>query len=76
MCITKNEEKLNNILGFWHDKCIVISKCPGMIISLFSIMNGHMFQFANEHKGIWSRTALGDMVAYQHPEICVKLVSR
>ena len=33
---------------FWHDKCIMISKCPGMIISLFSIMNGHVFQLTNE----------------------------
>ena len=31
-------------LGFWDDKCIVISKLSWYDISLFSIMNGHMFQ--------------------------------
>ena len=51
-------------------------KYPGMIISLFFIMNGHMFQLTNEHKGIECGTAPGDMVVNQHQEICVKPVSR
>ena len=41
----------------------MISKCPGMIISSFLITDGHMFQSANDHKGIWVRTASGDVVA-------------
>ena len=50
-------------------------KCPGMIISLFSIVKGHMFQLTNEHKGSEVGTAPGDVVANQHQGICVKLVS-
>ena len=46
--------------------------CPGMLISLFSIMNGHLFQSANKHKGIEVRPAPGDVVANQHQGICVK----
>ena len=55
-------QKLNDNFGFWHDKCIVIFNCPGMLISLFLIMNGHVFQSANEHKGIEVRSAPGNMV--------------
>ena len=39
-------------------------------------MNGHMFQSANEHKGIVVKPDPGDMVANQHQGICVKPVSR
>ena len=48
---------------------------PGMLISPFSIMNVHMFQSANEHKGIEVIPGSGDVVANQHQEICVKPVS-
>ena len=58
--------KFSNNLGFWHDKCIMILYCPGMLIILFSIMNGHMFQSASEHKAIEGRPAPGDMAANQH----------
>ena len=36
------------------------------------MMNGHVFQSANEHKGIEVRPASGDAVANQHQEMCVK----
>ena len=49
--------------------------CPGMLIILFSIMNGHVFQSANDHKGIEVRPASGDVVANQHQGICIKPVS-
>ena len=49
--------------------------CAGMIISQFSIMNGCVFQSANEHKGIEVRPAFGDVVANQHQEMCVKPIS-
>ena len=39
-------------------------------------MNDHVFQLANEHKGIWVGTAPGDVVANQFWGICVKPVSR
>ena len=68
-------QNFDNNLEFWHDKCIMISKCPGMIISSFSIMNGHMFKLTNKPKGILARTAHGDVVANQHWGICVKPVS-
>ena len=38
-------------------------------------MNSHVFQSANEHKGIEVRPAPGDAVANQHQAICVKPVS-
>ena len=39
-------------------------------------MNGHVFQSANEHKGIEVRAHPHDMVANQHLGICVNPVSR
>ena len=53
----------------------MIIYCPGMLISPFSIMNGHVFQSGNEHKGIGVRPAPGDAVANQHQGIHVKPVS-
>ena len=55
--------KFSNNLGFWHDKCTMIFNCPGMLIFLFSITNSHVFQSANEHKGIEVRPAPNDVVA-------------
>ena len=68
--------KFNNNFGFWHDKYIVIFNCPGMLISSFSITNGHMFQLANEHKGMEVKSAPGDTVGNQCQGICVKPISR
>ena len=56
--------------------CIVIFECPGMIISLFLIMNDHVLQLANEHTGIWVGTDPGDVVANQCQGNCVKPISR
>ena len=39
-------------------------------------MNGHVFQSANEHKGIGVRLASGDVLANQHQEMNVKPISR
>ena len=39
------------------------------------IINSHVFQSANEHKGIVVGPASGDVVANQHQEIFVKPVS-
>ena len=68
-------EKFSDNLGFWQDKCIMIFNCPGMVISPFSIMNGHVFQSANEHKAIDSRPTPSDLVTKQHLGICVKHLS-
>ena len=38
-------------------------------------MNSHMFQSANEYKGIAPRPASGDVVANQHQEMHVKPLS-
>ena len=53
----------------------MIFNCPGLLISPFLIMNGHVFQSANEHKGIEVRPAPGDVVATQCQWICVKYIS-
>ena len=46
--ITTNDSILDDNLGFWHDKCIVILSCPDMIISSFSNMKSYVFQVTNE----------------------------
>ena len=46
-----------------------------MLISSMSIMNGHMFQSANKHKGMEVISAPGDVVANQNQGICVKPIS-
>ena len=43
--------------------------------NLFSIMNGHMLQSANEHKEIRVRPAFSNVVSNQHQEKCVKPIS-
>ena len=53
----------------------MIFHCPGMLISSFLIMNGHMFQLANKHMRIEVRPGPGDAVANQHQGICVKPIS-
>ena len=50
--------------------------CPVILMSLFLIMNGHVFQLANEHKGIGVRPASANSVSNQHWQICVKPISR
>ena len=40
-----------------------------MLMSSFLLMNSHMFQAANEHKGKEVKSAPGDAVANQHQGI-------
>ena len=46
-----------------------------MLISPFSIMKSHVFQSANEHKGMKVRSAPGDMVANQHHIWVTKIIA-
>ena len=47
-----------------------------MLMSLFLITNGHVFQSVNVHKGIGVRPASTDVVDKQHPQMCIKCKSR
>ena len=39
-------------------------------------MNGHVFQLANEHKGIGVRPAVVNLASNQHWQMCDKPISR
>ena len=49
--------------------------CPVVLMSSFLIMNGHMFQLTNDHKGIGVRPASADAESNQHEQMCVKPIS-
>ena len=49
--------------------------CHFMLMGLILIINGHVFQAANEHKGIRVRAAFADVVSNHHLQMCIKLLS-
>ena len=50
--------------------------CPVVLMSLFLIMDGHMFQSASGHKGIGVMPASSILVSNQHWQMCDKPISR
>ena len=55
---------MSGYLRFGYDKCMWGYYWPATQMSSCSIMNDHVFQSANEHKGMVVKSAPGNVVAH------------